>query len=79
MKFLDSFRSVLRFTKVMTVGAENLSEVAETAAKEQITFHDASYITIAKMQNLVLITEDRQLAKLALKYAKTAHIKDILS
>jgi len=78
-EFLDFFRSVLRLTKVVAVGAESLLDVAETAAKEQITFYDASYIAIARIQKLILITEDRQLAKLALKYAKTAQIKDILS
>jgi len=78
-EFLKLFKTIILRTKVLVVDAENLSDIAEVAAKERATFYDASYITIAKMQDLTLITEDGQLAKVASKYTKAAASKDIPS
>ena len=78
-EFLDLLRIVVIRVKGLAAKPENLTDIALTAAEERITFYDASYITIAKTQDLTLITEDQQLAKVASKHAKTAGIKDIAS
>jgi hypothetical protein len=41
------------------------------AAKEKITFCDASYVHVAAGQGLTLVTEDSRIRKVAAKYAKT--------
>lgn len=74
-EFLDMIRSVVRHTKVLAVEAEKLSDVAEVAAKERITFYDASYVTVARAHSLTLITEDSELTSAASKYAKTGRVE----
>lgn len=76
-EFLDLLRSVVVRAKILAPDPENLSDVAGVAAKEKITFYDASYIAIAKIRKLTLITEDGRLAKVASKHAKVATSKDI--
>jgi len=71
-EFLDLLRSVVLRTKILTVDAERLSEVAGVAARERITFYDASYITVAKIHSLTLVSEDRELVKAASKHARTS-------
>ena len=71
-EFFDLLVSILLRTKVLILEPENVPEIAEIAAKERITFYDASYITLAKMRNLTLITEDEQLARTASKHIETA-------
>ncbi len=78
-EFLDLFQRVVLRTKVLVVGAEDLSDVAEVAAKEKITFYDASYIRIARTGNLTLVTEDEQLMKGASGYVRTATSKKVLA
>jgi len=56
----------------------DLPDVAEVAEKERITFYDASYVTIAKVQNLTLVTEDANLAEAASKHTKAVPAEDVL-
>ncbi len=70
-EFLNLLQRLVQRTHVLTVDAKKLSDVAEVAAKERITFYDASYITVAKAHSLVLITEDGQLTSAASKYIET--------
>jgi predicted nucleic acid-binding protein len=76
-EFLDLLGRILLRTRVLVLAPENLPEVAEIAAKERMTFYDASYVTLAKIGALTLITEDEQLAKTASKHTKTATSKVI--
>lgn len=76
-ELLDLFRTVILRTKVLSVDANELLDVAEVAEKERITFYDASYVVIAKVHDLTLVTEDAHLAKAASKHAKTASGKDL--
>lgn len=76
-EFLQLLTNVLLHTKILRVEAQNLSDVAKIAAKETITFYDASYIEVATDQKLTLITEDAKLAKAAAKYTKTAKASDL--
>jgi len=77
-ELLDLLRTIIPRTKVLSVDAQDLPDVAEVAEKERITFYDASYVTIAKAQNLTLVTEDTNLAKAASKHTKTVPAKDFL-
>lgn len=72
-------QNLITHTKVLVVDAENLKDVAEIAAKEKITFYDASYIAMAKCQDLTLTTEDEQLRKAASKHARTATSRGVQS
>lgn len=75
-EFLSLFGRIIPQTQVLSVEAKDLPEVADLAAKEQITFYDASYIMVAKSRNLTLVTVDEQLRKVASKYVKTSLSKD---
>jgi predicted nucleic acid-binding protein len=76
-ELLDLLRIIILRTKVLSVDAHELPDVAEVAEKERITFYDASYVVIAKVQDLTLVTEDTHLAKAASKYTKTVSGKDV--
>jgi predicted nucleic acid-binding protein len=76
-EFFRLLAGVIIHSKIVRVEAQDLPEVARIAAKEKITFYDASYVEVAKGQNLILITEDEKLAKAAAKYAKTATTNDL--
>jgi predicted nucleic acid-binding protein len=71
-EFLSLLGRIIQRTQVLSVEAEELPQVADVAAKERITFYDASYIAVAKARNLILATEDARLEKVASKYTKTA-------
>jgi predicted nucleic acid-binding protein len=75
---LGLLRTIILRTKVLSVDARALPDVAEVAEKERITFYDASYIMTAKVQRLTLVTEDTHLTKTAAKHTKTAAAKDVL-
>lgn len=77
-EFLDLLRTILLRTKALSVEAHDLSKVAEVAEKERITFYDASYVTVAKVRNLTLLTEDTRLTRAASDHAKTASGRDLL-
>ncbi len=76
-EFFRLLTSVIIHSKIVRVEAQDLPDVAKIAAKEKITFYDASYVEVAKGQNLILITEDQKLAKAAAKYTKTATTNDL--
>jgi len=76
-ELLDLLRIIILRTKVLSVDAHELPDVAEVAEKERITFYDASYVVIAKVQDLTLVTEDTHLAKAASKHTKTVSGKDV--
>jgi len=54
-------------------------EVFEIASKEGLTIYDASYIAIAKKNNLILVTDDHVLMKKASNYVKTMNSSDFLA
>ena len=73
-EFISLLGCIVQRTRVLSVEAEELPQVADLAAKESITFYDASYIIVAKTQNLILATEDERLERVASKYTKTASL-----
>lgn len=52
-------------------------EILETAAKLEITFYDASYVSHAKTKQLALVTEDQQLARKVASYVKAQTLDSI--
>jgi predicted nucleic acid-binding protein len=77
-EFFRLLASVITHTKIIRVEAQDLPGAAKIAAKEKITFYDASYVEAARGQDLVLITEDEKLAKAASKYAETGTAVDLV-
>jgi len=55
------FTEVLSLFKVLKISIEEFSEVEKIAVEKGITFYDASYSYVASRENLVLVTEDREL------------------
>jgi len=78
-EFLDSLRTVVGRAKLLVPDSTNLLEIARIAAKEKITFYDASYVAMAKARKLVLATEDSKLLKVASRHAKTKSTDDLFS
>jgi len=78
-EFLSLLRGVILRTQAFSVKSEDLSEIAQVAAEERVTFYDASYIDVARAHGLTLITEDEVLMKAASKHTKTASVKEIRS
>jgi predicted nucleic acid-binding protein len=78
-EFLASLRTVVDRAEHLVPNQKNLSEIAQIAAIERITFYDASYIAMAKIRKLPLATEDSKLWKVASRHAKTKATKDLLS
>ena len=76
-EFLDSLRTVVDRAELLVPDPKNLLEIAHIAAKERITFYDASYIAMAKTRKLALVTEDAKLTKIASKHAKTKSTNDL--
>ena len=76
-EFLSSLRTVVDRAELLVPDSENLLEIAQIAAKEKITFYDASYIGMAKIRKLALVTEDSKLSKVASRHAKTKSTNDL--
>jgi predicted nucleic acid-binding protein len=77
-EFFRLLTSVIIHSKIIRVEAQDLHGVAEIAAREKISFYDASYVEAARGQDVALITEDAKLAKAASKYAKTGSVVDLV-
>ncbi len=68
-QYLAKTLETLRFmTEIDIVDA---SSVLEIAARERISYYDASYIHTARVSASILITDDAKLRKAAVKYVKT--------
>jgi predicted nucleic acid-binding protein len=78
-EFLRLLRTVVARAGLLVPDPETLSNIGEIAAKEKMTFYDASYIALAKIRKLSLTTEDAKLAKAATKYVKTRTTKELIT
>jgi predicted nucleic acid-binding protein len=76
-EFLSLLQRVITHTRILTITAEDLPKIAKIAAEERITFYDASYITVARNNDLTLTTEDEALTRVASRRIKTATVKEI--
>ena len=78
-EFLGSLRTVVDRAEALVPDPQDLLEIAQLAAKEKITFYDASYVAMAKMRKLALATEDSKLSRVASRHAKTRSTNDLTS
>ena len=66
---LDSMLLLMQYMKTFDInGLER--HVKELAMKEGLTVYDASYLAVAEKTNLVLVTDDKELERVAKKYVK---------
>ena len=69
---------LIKEMKILTItGLEK--EIIELALNLGLTAYDASYVILAKKNNLVLVTEDEEIHKKARNLVKVAHLDDIKS
>jgi predicted nucleic acid-binding protein len=52
--------------------------ILDLAKKERLTFYDASYLYAARSTNMVLVSEDGRLARIARKYTETQKVHSLL-
>jgi len=52
-------------------------EIFKLACREEITVYDASCLYLAKVKDLILVIDDKELREKASKYIKTLTSKDI--
>lgn len=57
-----------RVVELISIHEINLEETVRIAARERMTFYDASYVVAARMRGLTLVTEDRELREKAASY-----------
>jgi len=73
-------RTVGKIARYMNVldpqGAEE--EILKTALEHGITVYDASYIVLARRNNMTLVTEDRKLRAKAEKIVKTRSLEEVV-
>lgn len=68
-KFLKSFLSLTQHMMVLSING--IEENAKKYSLEKgLTFYDASYVAVSENQNLLLVTDDDRLAKVASKHVK---------
>ncbi len=75
-KLIEIIQEVIDYMKI--ISPRNYErQILELALKLNITAYDASYIILAKENNLVLVTEDKRLAEKASKIIRTMTLRDI--
>ena len=71
---LEAVRKAEQIAKILEIikleniaSAEEFKEVMKLAAELKLTFHDASYLQVAKRMGIPLVTEDKELLEKAKK------------
>jgi predicted nucleic acid-binding protein len=68
-KFLRLFLSLTQRMTILSIdGIEE--NVKKHSVEKGLTFYDASYVAVSENQNLLLVTDDDRLAKVASKHGK---------
>jgi len=73
---LKTIKHTLTLLEVIPIES-NEEEILETAIQLKTTFYDASYVHIARLKELQLITEDLHLIKKAIPTIKASVLNDI--
>ena len=68
-----AFSEVMKRLHILSIHS-SIDEVVELAARENLTFYDASYLYVATSRNMKLVTEDRDL----LKYPQSITVEQLL-
>ena len=69
--FIDIIHAIFNVMKTFSIGGFE-KEIFELACKEHITIYDAAYLYHAIRGKLTLVTDDRKLREVALKYVRVA-------
>ena len=77
--FENMARTILGKVDRITVEAEALAGILEIAKNEMLSFYDSSYVYFAKENNLILVTEDKELKTKAHKHVKVKTIAELLA
>lgn len=72
-------RTILEKVDRITVEAAAIEGILEIAKNEMLSFYDSSYVYFAKENNLILVTEDKELKKKAHKHVKVKTIAELLA
>ncbi len=73
---LEAIKHTLKIIEVIPIEG-NEEEILEAAIQLKTTFYDASYVQIARLKELQLITEDLHLIKKAIPAIKASVLNDI--
>lgn len=76
MKLCEILSKILNTMKMLSPSPYE-KEILDVSIKHKISAYDASYIVLAKKNNLALVTEDRTLKKEAKKYVKALSLKEV--
>jgi len=76
MKLCEILSKILNTMKMLSPSPYE-REILDVSIKHKISAYDASYIVLAKKNNLALVTEDRTLKKEAKKYVKALSLKEV--
>ena len=76
MKLCEILSKILNTMKMLSPSPYE-KEILDISIKHKIPAYDASYIVLAKKNNLALVTEDRTLKKEAKKYVKALSLKEV--
>ncbi len=76
-KLVGILRKIFNILEICSIkDYENL--VIDIACKEEITVYDASYLALAIKKNAILITDDRDLYKVAVRYVSVKSSKEVV-
>jgi len=68
-----AFSEVLKLMSTLSASS-SIDRVVELAARENLTFYDASYLYVARSRGMKLVTEDRDL----LRYPESISVRQLL-
>ena len=65
-------------TKNVELQPADFASIIEIARIEKLSFYDSSYLFAAKSNNLVLVTEDKKLLRIAKKYCQVITFESLV-
>ena len=75
----NRIQTVLSKTDRIPQEASNFQKVLDISDSENLPFYDASYLFIAKIKGLALVTEDKELKAKAKKHIEVQNVATLLS
>jgi len=73
---VNVFSEILDLMNILSIRNYE-EEILKTALTTGLTFYDASYIVLARNNNLILVTEDKTLREKATKYVGTKSLSEL--
>lgn len=69
---LEAVRRLADYMEIISVLEFDHASVFESAKKERISFYDAAYLNAAAKGKMLLVTDDKRLARVASRYVETS-------